>query len=100
MGDGGEDEVVMCLYSHLYGWGGFVAFWWGTCGVGWVGRWGVVCMDLLPHVLLRHEFPVFSSEGPPDLLLVPPKLHLCERPRPVPFAGPNDKGVSGGGIEV
>ena len=55
MGDGGEDEAVTCLYHRPYGWGGFVAFWWGACGVGWVWGWGVVHADLCPHVFLWHE---------------------------------------------
>jgi hypothetical protein len=96
--DGGEDEVVMCLYGCLYGWGRFVAFQWGACGMGWMGGWGVVRADLRPHVLLQREFLVLSGKGPPDILLVPLELHLHVRPRPVLFAGPDDEGVSGGGI--
>ena len=42
VGDGGKDEVMTCLYCCLYGQGRLVAFWWGACGVGWVGGWGVV----------------------------------------------------------
>jgi hypothetical protein len=59
VGDGGKDEVMTCLYCCLYGQGRLVAFWWGACGVGWVGGWGVVGADLRPHALLRREHVPF-----------------------------------------
>jgi hypothetical protein len=66
--------------------------------MGWVGGWGVVCVDLCPHVLLWCEFLVLSRKGPPDVLMVPLELCFHVRPRPVPFASSDDEGVSGGGI--
>jgi hypothetical protein len=97
-GDSGEDEAVTCLYHHLYGWGGFVAFRGGACSMGWVGRWGVVGADLRPHALLQREFPVLSGECLLDVLLVPPEFCLRIRPGPIPFASPEGKGISGGGV--
>jgi hypothetical protein len=97
-GDGGENEVMTCLYRRPDGWGGLVAFRWGACGMGWVGRGGVVGTDLCPHALLRGELQVLLGEGPPDVLLVPPELRLCMRPGLVPFAGPKGEGISGRGV--
>ena len=99
-GDGGEDKAVTCLYCPTYGWGGFVAFRWSACRVGWVGGWGIVGADLCPHALFGCEHVPFLREGPRDVFLVPLELRFGERPRPIPFASPKGEGISGGGVEM